>query len=58
MRLDLRGGDCEAPTNHQLAKLMADARAMSGSVHTYYFTLTVAGGAVDRVQEFLGINAC
>ena len=38
---------------------MADARAMSGSVHTYYyFTLTVAGGAVDRVQEFLGINAC
>jgi hypothetical protein len=57
-RLDLRGGDCEAPTNHQLAKLMADARAMSGSVHTYYFTLTVAGGAVDRVQEFLGINAC
>jgi hypothetical protein len=58
VRLDLRGGDCEAPTNHQLAKLMADARAMSGSVHTYYFTLTVAGGAVDRVQEFLAINAC
>jgi hypothetical protein len=58
VRLDLRGGDCEAPTNHQLAKLMEDARAMSGPVHTYYFTLTVAGGAVDRVQEFLAINAC
>jgi hypothetical protein len=41
-----------------LVKLMADARAMSGSVHTCYFTLTVAGGAVDRVQELLAINAC
>jgi hypothetical protein len=58
LRLDLRGGDCEAPTNHQLAKLAADARAMSGSFHTYYFTLTVAGGAVHRVQEFLAINVC
>jgi hypothetical protein len=58
VRLDLRGGDCEAPTSHQLAELMADARAMSGAMHTYYFTLTVTGGAVDRVQEFLAINAC
>jgi len=41
-----------------LAKLAADARLMSGSVHTYYFTLTVAGGAVQRVQELLAINAC
>jgi hypothetical protein len=53
LRLDLRGGDCEAPRNHQLTKLMKDARAMSGPIHTYYFTLTVTGGAVDRVQEFL-----
>jgi hypothetical protein len=58
LRLDLRGGDCEAPLNHQLTKLAADARAMSGSVHTYYFTLTVRGGAVQQVQEFLAINAC
>ncbi len=58
LRLDLRGGDCEAPVSQQLAKLAADARLMSGSVHTYYFTLTVAGGAVHRVQEFLAINAC
>jgi hypothetical protein len=56
-RLDLRGG-CEAPLSHQLAALAADARAMSGPVHTYYFTLTVAGGAVHRVQEFVAINAC
>jgi hypothetical protein len=56
-RLDLRGGDCEAPLSHQLTKLAADARAMSGSVPTYYFALTVVGGAVDRVQEFLAINA-
>jgi hypothetical protein len=58
LRLDLRGGDCEAPLNHQLAKLATDARAISGSIHTYYFTLTVRGGAVHQVQEFLAINAC
>jgi hypothetical protein len=58
LRLDLRGGDCEAPRSQQLAKLVADARLMSGPVHTYFFTLTVAGGAVHRVQEFLAINAC
>jgi hypothetical protein len=57
-RLDLRGGDCEAPLNHQLTKLAADARAVSGSTHTYYFTLTVRAGAVQQVQEFLAINAC
>ena len=57
VRLDLRGG-CEEPASHQLAKLAADARAMSGPVHTWYFTLTVAGGAVHRVQEFVAINAC
>jgi hypothetical protein len=57
LRLDLQGG-CEEPISHQLAKLAADARALSGEVHTYYFTLTVAGGAVHRVQEFVAINAC
>jgi hypothetical protein len=57
VRLDLRGG-CEAPVSHQLAALAADARARSGADHTYYFTLTVAGGAVHRVQEFVAINAC
>ena len=58
LRLDLRGGDCEAPRNHQLARLASDARLMSGSTHTYYFTLTVTGGAVHQVQETLAINAC
>jgi hypothetical protein len=58
LRLDLRGGDCEAPRSQQLAKLAADARLMSGSTHTYYFTLTVTGGAVRQIQEFLAINAC
>jgi hypothetical protein len=57
LRLDLQGG-CEEPISHQLAKLAVDARAMSGADHTYYFTLTVAGGAVHRVQEFVAINAC
>jgi hypothetical protein len=31
---------------------------MSGPVHTFYLTLTVAGGAVQRVQEKMAINAC
>jgi hypothetical protein len=31
---------------------------MSGADYTYYFTLTVAGGAVHRVQESVAINAC
>jgi hypothetical protein len=58
LRLDLRGGDCEAPLSHQLAKLAIDARLTSGPIHTYYFTLIVQGGAVHQVQEFLAINAC
>jgi hypothetical protein len=58
LRLDLRGGDCEAPRNHQLARLASDARLMSGSTRTYYFTLTVTGGAVHQIQETLAINAC
>ena len=57
VRLELRGG-CAAPVSQQLAALAADARARSGADHTYYFTLTVAGGAVHRVQEVVGINAC
>jgi hypothetical protein len=58
LRLDLRGGDCEAPLNHRLTRLAADARAKSGPVHTYYFILTVAGGQVHKIQERLAINAC
>jgi hypothetical protein len=57
VHLHLRGG-CEEPTSHQLAKLAADAQAMSGPVPSFYFTLTVAGGAVQRVQENVAINAC
>lgn len=56
-RLDLRGG-CEGSHSHQLSMLAADARAMRGSDHVYYFTLTVRDGAVHRVQEFLTSPAC
>ena len=56
-RLHLRGG-CESPASSELALLAADARAMSGPDRTFYFTLTVAGGAVQRVQEKVAINAC
>ena len=58
LRLNLRGGDCEAPLNHQLTKLATDARSMSGPIHTYYFTLTVQAGAVHEIHEVLASNAC
>jgi hypothetical protein len=58
LQLNLRGGDCEAPRNHQLTKLATDAQQMSGPIHTYYFILTVRGGAVHQVQKRLAINAC
>jgi hypothetical protein len=37
-----------------LTKLAANARQRG----TYYYTLTVAGGQVHRIQEQLAINAC
>ena len=55
--LQLRGG-CESPTGHELALLASDARARSGAVRTFYFTLTVSGGVVQQVQEKVAINAC
>ena len=58
LRLDLLPGDCIESRNHQLAKLIKDSRAMSNSRPAYYFTLTVAGGVVHRIQEDKTFNAC
>jgi hypothetical protein len=58
LRLDLLPGDCIESRNHQFAKLVKDSRAMSGSRPAYYFTLTVAGGVVHRIQEDKTFNAC
>jgi hypothetical protein len=58
LRLDLLPGDCIESRNHQFAKLIKDSRAMSNSRPAYYFTLTVAGGAVHRIQEDKTFNAC
>jgi hypothetical protein len=58
LRLELLPGDCIESWNHQLAKLIKDSRAMSNSRPAYYFTLTVAGGAVHRIQEDKTFNAC
>ena len=58
VRLDLLPGDCIESRNHQFAKLIKDSRAMSNSRPAYYFTLTVAGGAVHRIQEDKTFNAC
>jgi len=58
LRLDLLPGDCIESRNHQFAKLIKDSRAMSNSRPAFYFTLTVAGGAVHRIQEDKTFNAC
>jgi hypothetical protein len=58
MGLDLLPGDCIESRNHQFAKLIKDSRTMSNSRPAYYFTLTVAGGAVHHIQEDKTFNAC
>jgi hypothetical protein len=58
LHLDLLPGDCVESRNHQFAKLVRDSRAVSGSRPAYYFTLTVAGGVVHRIQEDRTFNAC
>jgi hypothetical protein len=58
LRLDLLPGDCIESRNHQFTKLIKDSRAMSNSRAAYYFTLTVAGGAVHHIQEDKAFNAC
>jgi hypothetical protein len=58
LSIDLLPGDCVESRNHQLAKLVKDSRAISNSRPAYYFTLTVADGAVQRIQEDKTFNAC
>jgi hypothetical protein len=53
LRLDLLAGDCEAPVSKQLSTLAAHARAGRS-----YFTLTVAGGAVQQIKEQQSSPAC
>jgi len=58
LRVDLLPGDCIESLDHQLAKLVKDARAMNGSRPAYYFTVTVAGSAVHHIVEHRTGNAC
>ena len=49
-------GSCEEPPSQEvlLARL-----AKNASLHdVYYYTLTLSGGKVQRIQERLAINAC
>jgi len=55
VRVELFGGDCEAPLIQQLSVLAAHARSGANS---YYYVLTVDGGAVQRIQELRTSNAC
>jgi hypothetical protein len=58
LQIDLLPGDCVESRNHQLAKLLKDSRAISNSRPAFYFTLTVAGGAVHQIKEDRTFNAC
>jgi hypothetical protein len=58
LQIDLLPGDCIESRNHQLAKLIKDSRAMSNSRPAYYFTLTVAGGAIHHIGEDKTFSAC
>jgi hypothetical protein len=55
VRVELLGGDCEAPLSHKLSELAAHARS---GANTNYYALTVTGGAVQRIQELRTGNAC
>jgi hypothetical protein len=55
VRVELLGGDCEAPLSHKLSELAAHARS---DVYHYYYALTVTGGAVQRIEELRTGNAC
>jgi hypothetical protein len=55
VRVELFGGECEAPLIHKLSVLAAHARSGANS---YYYVLTVDGGAVQRIQELRTGNAC
>jgi hypothetical protein len=58
LKIDLLPGDCLESRNHQVAKLIKDSRAISNARPAYYFTVTVAGGVVHRIQEDMTFNAC
>jgi hypothetical protein len=55
VRVELLGGDCEAPLSHKLSELARHARS---GVYHYYYALTVTSGAVQRIEELRTGNAC
>jgi hypothetical protein len=55
VRVELLGGDCQAPLIRKLSVLAAHARSGANS---YYYVLTVDRGAVQRIQELRTGNAC
>jgi hypothetical protein len=55
VRVELLGGDCEAPLIRKLSVLAAHARSGANS---YYYVLTVDRGTVQRIQELRTGNAC
>jgi hypothetical protein len=50
-------GSCE-DGSHDRDQLLTQLAANASQKGTYYYTLTLAGGKVQRIQERLAINAC
>jgi hypothetical protein len=48
-------GGCEGSSRDQLLTTLASNASQKG---VYYYTLTLSGGKVQRIQERLAINAC
>ena len=48
-------GGCEESSRDQLLTTLASNASQKG---VYYYTLTLSGGKVQRIQERLAINAC
>jgi hypothetical protein len=55
LRLNLLGGDCDAPVSTKLNTLAAH---VSSGANQFYYALTVNGGTVQRIQELRTGNAC
>jgi hypothetical protein len=55
LRLNLLGGDCDAPISTKLNTLAAH---VSSGANQFYYALTVTDGAVQRIQELRTGNAC
>jgi outer membrane murein-binding lipoprotein Lpp len=56
VRIDFMG-ECDSPGSRTQA-LRELAKATTPFTTTYYYAVTVAGGAIDRIEQHIAISAC